>query len=212
VECGEAYKLEADGPYCHIYFIDGKKKTVAKTLKKMLELNDNFFLRVNRKYAVNKIFIKKNDMQGVMMKNDIFFKFSRRRIMKKAMFVFLFLIDTNCFAQITPKDTTFKKVKVVNIGSNFFIEEITQSVVYKVLDSEYILQYDRLDNEFDELLELKNRIKDLEKNNQKKNEEKKELNKVLRQALKAGFNPNTNNLEDNKKLEKIKKNIEKSNN
>jgi len=79
VEFGEVYKLEADGPYCHLFFEDGTKKTESKTLKKVIELNPDLFLRLNRKVAVNIGFIKDISESQVILKNNQSFEFSRRR-------------------------------------------------------------------------------------------------------------------------------------
>lgn len=77
--CGEVYKLEADGPYCDVFFIDGKQKTEVKTLKKMLERNPGVFLRMNRKVAVRIDYIAELTKEGVVLFNNQVFEFSRRR-------------------------------------------------------------------------------------------------------------------------------------
>jgi hypothetical protein len=78
-EFGGVYKIIADGPYCDLYFEDGTKKTESKTLKKVIELNPDLFLRLNRKVAVNIIFIKDISESQVILKNNQSFEFSRRR-------------------------------------------------------------------------------------------------------------------------------------
>lgn len=78
-EFGGVYKIIADGPYCHLFFDDGTKKTESKTLKKVIELNPDLFLRLNRKVAVNIIFIKDISESKVILKNNQSFEFSRRR-------------------------------------------------------------------------------------------------------------------------------------
>ena len=79
MEFGEVYKLIADGPYCDLYFEDGTKKTQSKTLKKVIELNPDLFLRLNRKIAVNIGFIKDISESKVILMNNEIFEFSRRR-------------------------------------------------------------------------------------------------------------------------------------
>ena len=79
MEFGEVYKLIADGPYCDLYFEDGTKKTQSKTLKKVIELNPDLFLRLNRKIAVNIGFIKDISESKVILTNNEIFEFSRRR-------------------------------------------------------------------------------------------------------------------------------------
>ena len=79
MEFGEVYKLVADGPYCQLYFIDGHKKTESKTLKKIIELEPDCFLRINRKVAVNIRFIKGISDSKVILTNNEIFEFSRRR-------------------------------------------------------------------------------------------------------------------------------------
>ena len=79
MEFGGVYKLVADGPYCQLYFIDGYKKTESKTLKKIIEISNNSFLRINRKIAINKNFIKDISESKVILTNNEIFEFSRRR-------------------------------------------------------------------------------------------------------------------------------------
>ena len=78
-EFGGVYKIIADGPYCDLYFEDGTKKTESKTLKKVIELNPDLFLRLNRKVAVNIGFIKDISESKVILKNNEIHYFSRRR-------------------------------------------------------------------------------------------------------------------------------------
>jgi hypothetical protein len=79
MEFGEVFKLEADGPYTHIFFKNGKKVTTAKTLKKILAAHPNIFLRTNRKYAVKIDFIKQFSSENVILENNQVFFYSRRR-------------------------------------------------------------------------------------------------------------------------------------
>lgn len=77
-EFGEIYKLVADGPYCFVFDFELNKKIETKTLKKIIELNPNVFLRVNRKEAININSIEKVENDLVFTKKNQVLKFSRR--------------------------------------------------------------------------------------------------------------------------------------
>ena len=73
VKSTEILLLEAESNYCHIYLEDGKKHFVAKTLKSFLADFDNSeFIRVHRKYLLNKKFIRgilRGKLMAVLLSN-----------------------------------------------------------------------------------------------------------------------------------------------
>lgn len=79
MEFGEVFKLVAHGPYCDFHFIDNSHKTETKTLKKVLEINPDVFLRINRKIAIRISFIKEISESAVILQNKEIYYFSRRR-------------------------------------------------------------------------------------------------------------------------------------
>jgi len=211
VEFGEAYKLEADGPYCHVYF-ETQKKTLSKTLKKVLTENEGIFLRINRKYAVNVGKINGRTPDEVKLINNEILKFSRR-MKTKIILLLMCMLPMVIYAQVMPKDTIIKKVKVIKQGTSFILEQSTETVTYKLLDGDYLLNYE---NSLDfNSKEQRKKMLDLENSMIaaeiiKEQAEKREVNKVLKAALRQGFNPQTNTLEGIEKLKKIKENIEKA--
>lgn len=175
--------------------------------------NENVFLRINRKYAVNVAKIKDKTPDNVELMNNEIFKFSRR-MKTKILILLMCMMPMAIYAQVVPKDTTIKKVKVIKQGAFFILEQSTETVTYKLLDAEYLLNYEN-NSEFNfkeqrkKMLEQENAL--IASEVLKVKAEKREVNKVLKAALRQGFNPQANTLEGIEKLKKIKENIEKAN-
>lgn len=206
-EFGGVYKIIADGPYCDLYFEDGTKKTESKTLKKVIELNPDLFLRLNRKVAVNIGFIKDISESQVILKNNQSFEFSRRRKpilnMKKLALLFIFsTISLISFSQIKePENKVLTVKKVVKVGAKFYIEESTTTTNYKELTSDLLLETER--DSQDELNDKAEELRAIELSKQKKSE-RQERNKLLKDAISKGFELEIKTLEEKERVEKIK--------
>lgn len=102
MECGEVYKLVADSNYTRVYRSDGGKEVLTKTLWKAMDLWPGFFLRINRKEAVNRQMIQEINQYEVKLINGEILKWSRRRLKKfdndeKKHFSFLDRSNTKSF-------------------------------------------------------------------------------------------------------------------
>ena len=74
VETKNIILLRADGPYSHLFFTDGTKKTTSKTLKDFEEILDDNFFRPHRSYLINLNYVKKYIKSGkgvIVMENDL---------------------------------------------------------------------------------------------------------------------------------------------
>jgi two-component system LytT family response regulator len=74
VETKNIILLRADGPYAHIFFVDGTKKTISKTLKDFEEILDDNFFRPHRSFMINLQHVKKYIKSGkglIEMENDL---------------------------------------------------------------------------------------------------------------------------------------------
>ena len=206
-EFGGVYKIIADGPYCDLYFEDGTKKTESKTLKKVIELNPDLFLRLNRKVAVNIGFIKDISESQVILKNNQSFEFSRRRKpilnMKKLALLFIFsTISLISFSQIKePENKVLTVKKVVKVGAKFYIEESTTTTNYKELKTDVLFEAEK--DTQDELTDKAEELRAIELSKQKK-AERQERNKLLKDAISKGFEPEIKTLEEKERVEKIK--------
>lgn len=209
-EFGEVYKLEADSNYTNLFFLDKLKKTEAKTLKKVIELNNNLFLRINRKTAISVSFIKDISESKVILKNNEIHYFSRRRkpilnMKKLALLIIFSAISLISFAQIKePENKNITVKKVVKVGEKFYIETSQTTTTYQELKTELILGVENDKNEELRDEEEKNRVLNLVK---EKKAERLEKNKLLKDALKKGYEPEIRTLEEKEMVDKIKAKI-----
>lgn len=74
VEVNEIIRFEGDNNYCHVYFKNSAKQTIAKTLKEFEELlTPHGFIRTHQSHLINPTFIKafhKNDGGSLEMMDD----------------------------------------------------------------------------------------------------------------------------------------------
>lgn len=200
----------ADGPYCDIFFRDGIKRTVAKTLKTMLELNPGVFVRINRKVAVLKQFVELEHADKVVLKNGEVYEFSRRRkpsyIMKKlGVLLFFLAFGTSVFCQTgVPESKVLSVKKVVKVGTRFFIETTSTTTSYVELTTEQLLGVEMDDEEVKRDEEEVDRVEKLKKERQA---ERIERNRLLRDALRRGYEPEVRTLEDVKRINDLKRKL-----
>jgi two-component system LytT family response regulator len=71
--------LEGDINYTFIHFITGKKTVIAQTLGTVHTKIDDSFVRINRKYIVNRNFITSVSRDFVELTNKQILPISRRR-------------------------------------------------------------------------------------------------------------------------------------
>ncbi len=80
--------LKADSNYTIIHYLDGSKRIVCSTLKKMeVSLNGKGFFRVHHSYLINEQFIKGVTQVGLLLENGneipLSRKISRKEIKKR---------------------------------------------------------------------------------------------------------------------------------
>jgi DNA-binding LytR/AlgR family response regulator len=78
--CNEILFFEGDINYTRIHFISGKQRLVARTLLYIQQkTNVESFIRINRKYLVNRKFIVEVMADFVVLTDDTVLPISRRR-------------------------------------------------------------------------------------------------------------------------------------
>lgn len=200
----------ADGPYCDVFFRNGRQKTEVKTLKKMLEMNPDMYLRVNRKVAVLKEFVELEHPDKVILKNGEVCEFSRRRkpsyIMKKiGVLMFFLAIVTSAYCQTgEPESKVLTVKKVVKLGEKFYIETTSTTKTYVEMTTEQVLGVDR-DTEDDKIDQAE--IDRAERLKKERQAERLERNRFLREAMRQGYVPQARTVEEAKKIEAIRKRL-----
>jgi two-component system, LytTR family, response regulator len=75
----EILYLKSESNYTYIFFSDGRKILLSKTLKHLIAcLPDSIFLRTHQSYVVNKTYVNKFQPSGLLLKDDSFIPISRR--------------------------------------------------------------------------------------------------------------------------------------
>jgi two-component system, LytTR family, response regulator len=71
--------FEGDGNYTKVYFQHGKKQLYARCLSFLHEKVGEQFVRIHRKYLVNRNYIKTNNLDSVELHNGLILTISRAK-------------------------------------------------------------------------------------------------------------------------------------
>jgi len=103
-----------------------------------------------------------------------------------------------------PQNSVVEVKRVVQVNGKWYVETITTTRVFEPLTTEMLM---KVDKDSSEDAELDNQIKAADDAKKQKKAEQAERNRLLRQALRNGYVPEVNTLEDQKRIDAIKKRL-----